>query len=79
MIRYRGGGKRALGIVSSGFLLVVFLPVFVVMGVLVLVTLGQRAVFRQRRRGLGLPPFELLKFRTMRAMPRGGQFWMPSG
>lgn len=66
MTRYCRAGKRALDIVIAGFLVVMFLPVLVVAAVLVLVTLGQPAHFRQIRPGLGGRPFELLKFRTMR-------------
>lgn len=66
MSRYRHVGKRVLDIVIAGVLLVVVLPVLAVVALLVFVTLGPPALFRQMRPGLGRKRFEVVKFRTMR-------------
>jgi sugar transferase EpsL len=62
---YRRGGKRLLDIVVSALALVTLAPVLLLLAVLVLGFLGAPVLFRQRRSGLGLRPFMILKFRTM--------------
>jgi lipopolysaccharide/colanic/teichoic acid biosynthesis glycosyltransferase len=59
--------KRAIDIIGSAFgLALLGLPMAVVA---LAVRLGSPggAIFRQRRAGLGAKPFNMLKFRTMRA------------
>jgi lipopolysaccharide/colanic/teichoic acid biosynthesis glycosyltransferase len=65
--------KRTLDLVLAAIGLVVLSPLFLVVGMLVLVTLGRPIVFRQRRPGLYGRPFTLYKFRSMRAMAERGE------
>ncbi|MFD5213433.1 sugar transferase [Microbacterium sp. NPDC058345] len=58
--------KRVLDIVSASVALIVFSPVIVGVGLLVLVRLGRPVVFSQQRPGKGGRLFTLRKFRTMR-------------
>jgi lipopolysaccharide/colanic/teichoic acid biosynthesis glycosyltransferase len=60
------GVKRALDIAASLFLLAVSLPVLIVIGLAVGLTMGWPPLFWQQRPGLGGRPFNLHKFRTMR-------------
>lgn len=59
--------KRALDVVVSATALVVLLPVLLVVGAMVRREMGAPVLFRQIRPGLGGRPFEMIKFRTMRA------------
>lgn len=59
--------KRALDVVLASILLLLSLPVQAVVAVLIRITLGRPVLFRQQRPGLDGEPFELTKFRTMRA------------
>jgi sugar transferase EpsL len=67
---YRCFGKRFVDVVLSACALTVTLPVFVATSIAIRVALGPRIFFTQRRPGLGAKPFDLAKFRTMRAESR---------
>jgi exopolysaccharide biosynthesis polyprenyl glycosylphosphotransferase len=57
--------KRAMDVTISGFLLVLFSPVFIASSLLILLDSGRPVLFRQTRAGKGGRPFTVLKFRTM--------------
>ena len=57
--------KRAVDVIGSGLLLVVFGPVILVLGVLVRLDSPGPALFRQPRIGKGGRVFQVLKLRTM--------------
>ena len=59
--------KRAFDLLVSAVALLVLSPLLVLIALLVLADLGRPVLFRQRRPGLDGRPFELVKFRTMRA------------
>jgi sugar transferase EpsL len=61
---YRGF-KQLVDPVVAAVLLIVFSPVFLLVGLGVLVRLGRPAFFLQVRPGLHGTPFRLIKFRTM--------------
>ena len=63
-------GKRIFDVSISVVLIVLFAPVVLVIGGLVLIDLGLPMIFMQVRPGYQGRPFSLLKFRTMK--PRGG-------
>jgi lipopolysaccharide/colanic/teichoic acid biosynthesis glycosyltransferase len=44
---------------------IILLPLLLLVGVVLLATQGRPVLFRQRRVGAGLRPFDMLKFRTM--------------
>ena len=73
-VRVRLALKRAIDILGASVVLLVLSPVLVWVAVLVAATEGLPILFRQKRPGLGGRPFEILKFRTMRA-PRPGEVW----
>jgi lipopolysaccharide/colanic/teichoic acid biosynthesis glycosyltransferase len=73
-VRVRLSVKRAADILAAAAALLVLGPVLAWISVLVLATEGRPIFFRQRRPGLGGRPFEIVKFRTMRA-PRRGEVW----
>ena len=58
-------GKRVLDLVLTVPILALFLPVFVLTGLFVRVSLGAPILFHQLRPGLHGQPFTILKFRTM--------------
>ncbi len=62
--------KRVFDVVLATVLLVLTLPLMAAVAVAVAVGLGRPVLFRQCRIGLDDRPFELVKFRTMRA-PHG--------
>ena len=62
---YRRFGKRLFDVVGAGGAIVLLLPVAILVGILVRVSLGSPVLFRQRRPGLDGVPFELVKFRSM--------------
>lgn len=64
---YRAGGKRLLDVTGSAVGLVVLSPLFAVIALLVRMRMGSPVLFRQRRPGAGGQPFQLVKFRSMRA------------
>jgi exopolysaccharide biosynthesis polyprenyl glycosylphosphotransferase len=57
--------KRVMDVTISGFLLLLFSPVFLVSSLLILLDSGRPVLFRQRRAGKDGKPFTVLKFRTM--------------
>jgi lipopolysaccharide/colanic/teichoic acid biosynthesis glycosyltransferase len=63
--------KRIADVIASALALVVLSPVFVLVSVGVLVTMGLPVIFRQQRAGLNRRIFTLYKFRTMREAPPG--------
>ena len=64
--------KRGIDVVVAGGVLAATAPVSALAAGAILVTMGRPVLFRQRRPGLHGAPFDLLKFRTMRA-PRHGE------
>lgn len=67
----RAGAKRAIDIVGAGLGLLLFSPVLVAVALVCWRVHGRPILFRQTRPGLGGRPFDILKFRTMRAAPAG--------
>jgi lipopolysaccharide/colanic/teichoic acid biosynthesis glycosyltransferase len=63
--------KRVADVIASALALVVLSPVFALVALGVLVTMGSPVIFRQQRAGLGGRIFTLYKFRTMREAPAG--------
>jgi lipopolysaccharide/colanic/teichoic acid biosynthesis glycosyltransferase len=70
--RFRPGGnpfqrfvKRSIDLVGACAGLILLSPVFAVVALAVLVTMGRPILFRQIRAGRNEKPFRLLKFRTM--------------
>jgi lipopolysaccharide/colanic/teichoic acid biosynthesis glycosyltransferase len=63
--------KRALDFSAAAIGLTVLAPLFAVVIVLILATMGRPIFFRQRRAGKDGTPFTLLKFRTMHAKTDG--------
>jgi exopolysaccharide biosynthesis polyprenyl glycosylphosphotransferase len=57
--------KRVMDVTISGFMLVLFSPVFLASSLLILLDSGRPILFRQRRAGKDGKPFTVLKFRTM--------------
>jgi lipopolysaccharide/colanic/teichoic acid biosynthesis glycosyltransferase len=73
-LRARLAIKRAIDVGGASAALLALSPVLAWVALLVAVTQGLPILFRQRRPGLGGAPFEILKFRTMRA-PRKDEVW----
>jgi exopolysaccharide biosynthesis polyprenyl glycosylphosphotransferase len=63
------GTKRMVDIVASVTALVVLSPVLALTALGVLVFMGRPILFRQRRLGKDQKPFDILKFRTLPAVP----------
>ena len=57
--------KRLLDIVLSLLAITITSPIFIIIGILVLIFLGKPAIFRQQRPGKDGKIFTLYKFRTM--------------
>ena len=57
--------KRAFDLVVATSALVVLAPLFALLSIVILCTLGRPVFFRQRRPGLHGRPFDMVKFRTM--------------
>ena len=57
--------KRLLDIVLSLIAIIITLPIFLIIGILVLIFLGKPAIFRQKRPGKNEKIFTMYKFRTM--------------
>ena len=68
--------KRLLDAVLGSFAAVIAAPAMVAIAVAIRVVDGAPVIFRQRRSGVGGRPFDLVKFRTMRAAD--GPEWDPS-
>lgn len=65
-IRSRGVAKRAFDTVAAGGLLVFFSPIFVLIGVSVIMADGRGMFYAHERVGKGGQRFNCLKFRSMR-------------
>lgn len=65
--------KRLFDLVVATAALVLLLPVFAVVALGVLITMGRPVLFRQLRPGLYERPFHILKFRTMRPPAPGAK------
>lgn len=63
--------KRALDVVAAASALLLLAPVIAATAIAVRISMGSPVLFRQRRPGLHGAPFELVKFRTMRALRPG--------
>ena len=74
--RVRMGVKRTIDVVGAAVGLFVLSPVLAWIALLVLATEGRPIFFRQQRPGLGGRPFEIVKFRTMRATRRGEVWYL---
>jgi exopolysaccharide biosynthesis polyprenyl glycosylphosphotransferase len=59
--------KRALDVIGSGLLLLLYSPVFLAAAAAIRLSSRGPVLFRQERCGLGGRPFTLVKFRSMRA------------
>lgn len=57
--------KSLLDIVLSLIAIIITLPIFLIIGILVLIFLGKPAIFRQKRPGKNEKIFTMYKFRTM--------------
>ncbi|WP_320110145.1 sugar transferase [Pseudomonas corrugata] len=57
--------KRVFDIVASFFALIIFFPIFLLVGLAVYRKLGSPVLFKQVRPGLKALPFKMIKFRTM--------------
>lgn len=57
--------KRLLDIVLSLIAIIITLPIFLIIGILVLIFLGKPAIFRQKRPGKNEKILTMYKFRTM--------------
>ena len=57
--------KRLIDVALGGAALVVLLPVFAIIGLVILIVDGRPVIFRQTRVGLHGRPFDVVKFRTM--------------
>lgn len=57
--------KRALDLFFSLVLLVMLSPIFLLVSILILISMGRPILFKQVRPGFHEKPFTLLKFRTM--------------
>ena len=57
--------KRILDIILSLIAIIVTLPIFLIVGILILIFIGQPAIFRQKRPGKNEKIFTMYKFRTM--------------
>lgn len=57
--------KRILDIILSLIAIIVTLPIFLIVGILILIFIGQPAIFRQKRPGKKEKIFTMYKFRTM--------------
>lgn len=62
---YKKFGKRLLDIMLSLIAIIISSPIFIIVGILVLIFLGRPAIFRQKRPGKNEKVFTLYKFRTM--------------
>jgi len=59
--------KRAIDILMSALFILVLSPVFLIIPLFILLTMGAPVLFKQQRIGLDNREFEIYKFRTMRS------------
>ena len=57
--------KRLLDIILSLLAIIIILPIFLTIGIFVLIFIGRSALFRQKRPGKNEKIFTMYKFRTM--------------
>jgi len=57
--------KRLFDVLLSLFLMILFLPIFIVVSILIYMKMGSPILFRQQRPGLNEKIFGIYKFRTM--------------
>lgn len=57
--------KRLLDIILSLLAIIIIFPIFLIIGILVLMFIGQPAIFKQKRPGKNEKIFTMYKFRTM--------------
>lgn len=57
--------KRILDIILSLIAIIITLQIFLIVGILILIFIGQPAIFRQKRPGKNEKIFTMYKFRTM--------------
>ena len=57
--------KRILDIILSLIAIIITLPIFLIVGILILIFIGQPAIFRQKRPRKNEKIFTMYKFRTM--------------
>ena len=57
--------KRLLDIILSLLAIIITFPIFLIIGILILMFIGQPAIFRQKRPGKNEKIFTMYKFRTM--------------
>jgi sugar transferase EpsL len=69
--------KRVMDVAIASAALLIFLPLLMGTAAAVWITMGRPILFRQKRPGYSGRPFEILKFRTMRA-PRVGEVYFRS-
>ncbi len=62
---YRGFFKRTLDIILSLTAMVILLPLYLIIAIVVLITMGRPILFSQERIGKGEKAFRLYKFRSM--------------
>ena len=70
--------KRAFDLATSSILLIALAIPMVGIGIVLLLTQGPPLIFRQQRMGRSGMPFQVLKFRTMRA-PKPGDVAITAG
>lgn len=63
--------KRMVDVILAGIACLVLAPLLAAVSLVIAITMGQPVLHRDRRSGRGGEPFELLKFRTMRALRPG--------
>ena len=57
--------KRILDIILSLIAIIITFPIFLIVGILILIFIGQPAIFRQKRPGKNEKIFTMYKFRTI--------------
>lgn len=62
---YRKIIKRSLDIILSLIGIIILLPIYLIVGILVLIFLGRPVIFKQQRPGKNEKIFNMYKFRTM--------------
>ncbi|MFL5761454.1 MAG: sugar transferase [Thermomicrobiales bacterium] len=65
MRRFARSAKRTFDVAAAVIGVVVLTPIWLVVGILILATMGRPIFFRQQRPGRSGKPFTILKFRTM--------------
>ena len=69
--------KRAIDVIASLTALLIFSPLLALIYVLVRISVGASAIFRQERPGLNGKPFTIYKFRTMKDLYDSGGNLLP--